>query len=309
MSETGNLIFLPRNTSVSNLICVVDRLGNIIDKDSIPLTIIEKVGKKLNSLDISPNGEILAFTGRSFGIHDIWLLNLASGAPERITFDPAEEEAPVWSPDGNKVAYTTAGAIYRLFIQNLDSAGNPHLVRSWPHHIHFTSWSPDGKWLAAYDNTSTNGTDCYTISVKSGESIPVATSQANETNGQFSPDGRWLAFESDESGRSEIYVITFPKLENKKQISIDGGSRPRWDRSGKFIYYISNGFMIAQPVELSKEFKRGNPIKLFMAHAMDFDLSPDGQRFYLVRKNLKRPNEPLHLITNWFQELENKKSN
>jgi Tol biopolymer transport system component len=308
VSETGNLIYLPRNKGTLNVLDIVDRSGNLIDRDSIPAATLERIGHGWTQISISPSGNEIAFNGRSFGILDIWLLNLDTGDPERITFNPSEDEYPVWSPDGNAIAYTSSisGAKRRLYIQNIGSAGNPHLIRIWPRHIHFTSWSPDGKWLAAHDYTSTNGTDCYAISVDSGESISVATSQANESGARFSPDGRYLAYQSDESGRYEIYVISFPKLNSKRQISIDGGTVPHWDRNGKFIYYISNGFMIGQPVDLDNDIKKDKPIKLFLANASNFDISPDGQKFYLVRSNIKRQNPPLYLITNWFEELKTK---
>jgi hypothetical protein len=308
VSETGNLIFLPRSNKPLNVLDVVDRSGNLIDKDSIPMASIERMGYGWHRISISPSGKQIGITGRSFGSTDVWLLSLNTGDTERKTFNPAVDESPIYSPNGNSFAYASAltGTNRRLFIEDLDSSGNPHLFKTWPRHIHFTSWSPDGKLLAAYDYTSTNGTDCYAISVDKDEYISVATSEANESDAQFSPDGRWLAYQSDESGRYEIYVVSFPSLQGKRQISEDGGRVPRWDRSGKFIYYISNGFMIAQPVEISHELARAKPVKLFQTNASEFVLSPDGQKFYLVRRNIKRPNPPLYLITNWFQELKKK---
>ena len=308
VSETGNLIFLPRISGAFNVLDVVDRSGNVIDKDSIPLKTLKRMGPDWTSMNISHSGNLIAYDGRSHGSIDIWLLNLDTKDAERITFDPAEDETPVWSPDGNAIAYTSgmAGTGRRLFIENKVGAGNPHLIRTWPRHIHLSSWSPDRKWLAVDDYSSTNGVDCYVIPVDSDESIPIAASQANEGHGQFSPDGQWFAYVSNETGRYEIYVVSFPKLENKSQISFDGGKLPRWDQSGKFIYYLNDDFLVAQPVEISNEFKRGEPVKLFQANTSDFDLSPDGQKFYLVRKDVKRPNPPLNLITNWFEDLKTK---
>jgi len=308
VSETGNLVFLPRDNNPLNIIDVVDRAGKLIYHDSIPITTLERMGHGWSSMSIAPSGNSLAVTGRSYSRTDIWLLNLNTGITERITFDPAEEEYPVWSPDGNAIAYTAPmnGNTRRLFVKDLRIADNPRLIRTWPLHLHLTSWSSDGKWLAAYEYTSTKGTDCYAISVDSSEFIPIASGRANESNGQFSFNGKWLAFQSDETGRSEIYVVSFPRLESKRQISEEGGELPHWDRNGKFIYYISNGYMIANSVESGNEFRKGKHLKLFLANASNFEVSPDGQKFYLARKNDKRPNQPLHLITNWFGEIENK---
>jgi len=308
VSETGNLVFLPRDNNPLNIIDVVDRAGKLIYHDSIPITTLERMGHGWSSMSIAPSGNSIAVTGRSYSRTDIWLLNLNTGITERITFDPAEEEYPVWSPDGNAIAYTAPmnGNTRRLFVKDLRIADNPRLIRTWPLHLHLTSWSSDGKWLAAYEYTSTKGTDCYAISVDSSEFIPIASGRANESNGQFSFNGKWLAFQSDETGRSEIYVVSFPRLESKRQISEEGGELPHWDRNGKFIYYISNGYMIANSVESGNEFRKGKHLKLFLANASNFEVSPDGQKFYLARKNDKRPNQPLHLITNWFGEIENK---
>jgi dipeptidyl aminopeptidase/acylaminoacyl peptidase len=283
VSETGNLIFLPRNIGILNVLNVVDRSGNLINKDSIPMTTLERMGHGWGRISISPSGNQIGITGRSFGSADVWLLNLNTGETERRTFNLSVDESPMWSPNGNSFVYASAltGTARQLFIE-------------------------DNYRLAAYDYTSTNGTDCYAISVDSDEFISIATSGANESNAEFSPDGKWLAFQSNESGRSEIYIVSFPKLESRRQISEDGGVMPHWDRSGKFIYYICNGFMVAQPVKISHEFAREKPVNLFQTNASEFLLSPDGQKFYLVRGNNKRPNQPLHLITNWFQELKTK---
>jgi Tol biopolymer transport system component len=311
VSETGNLIFLTRNNSPLNVMDVVDRSGKLLYNDSIPIATFERIGHGWSSLNISPSGKFIAITGRSYSGADLWLLNLGTGDIERITFDPSEDETPVWSPDENSIAYTSSmtGTTRRLLIKDLKSAGKPHLLRTWPRHIHLTSWSPDGKWLAAYDYNSTKGTNCYAISVDSDKLISLSLIQSNENNGHFSPDGRWLVFQSNESGRSEIYVVSFPKLESKRQISEEGGILPQWDRNGKFIYFMNNDYMIAQPVEFGNDYKKGKPMKLFYANALNYDISPDGQKFYLLRKNNKRPDPPLHLVINWFQELETKKRN
>ena len=305
VSENGNLIFLPRIGNAFKVLDVVDRSGKLLVKDSIPLKTLLRMGPDWTSINISPSGNQIAFDRRATGSMDIWVLNLDTKDAERITFDPGEEETPVWSPDGNGIAYTASisGAGRQLMIQNKTNAGNHYLLRIWPRHIHLTSWSPDGKWLGTSDLNSTQGNDCIVIPVDSGGSVPIAVTNAQEGGARFSPDGRWIAYTSNESGRNEIYAVSFPKLENKIQISLDGGVLPRWDRSGKFIYYLNGDFLIAHPVESKNELVRGHPVRLFQANASDFVPSPDGQKFYLVRKNIKKPNPSLSIIINWFQQL------
>ena len=314
VSATGNLIYLPRNPVPLNNLDILDRSGKLIEKDAVSQKTLEIMGYGWGMTNISPSGKLMACAGRSYGSSDIWVLNLEKDEAERITFDPAEEEYPVWSSDEKTIAYTKAltGTNRQMLIKDPGPAGNPQLIRTWPRHIHLTSWSPDRRWIAGYDFNSSNGQDCYAFSLDSGDYISIANSRANEFNGQFSPDGKWLAFESDESGRDEIYVVSFPKLESKRQISTDGGIFPRWDHSGKFIYYLSGDFMISQEVNADGEFKKGKSEKLFRAndpdkpfliYAIGYNVSPDGQKFYLIRKNVKRANEPLNLIINWFQEL------
>ena len=311
VSQTGNLIFLPRNSSPINCIEVLDRSGKTIVEDSIPLKTLEMIGFGWAGLNISPSGNYIAMGGLTYGSSDIWLLNLETKDAEKLSFEPSEDETPVWSPDGKSIAYTSAmtGTNRKILIQDLTVRGNPKLILTWPRHIHLTDWSPDGKWIAAYDYPSNNASDLYVISVDSGEFIPISTTQANEYYGQFSPNGKWLSYVSDQSGSEETYIVSFPELKGKRQFLTSGETRLCWDRGGKQIYFKNGDYIFAQEVEIGSEIKKGEVVRLFQTQSGSFSISPDGQKFYLRKTNFKRPNPPLYLITNWFQELKTKTGN
>jgi len=311
VSQTGNLIFLPRISTPLNCIEVLDRSGKTIVEDSIPLKTLEMIGYGWSSLNISPSGNYLATTGRTHGSSDIWLLNLKTKDAEKVSFEPSEDESAVWSPDGKSIAYTSAmtGTNRKILIQNLTVRGNPNLVLTWPRHIHLTDWSPDGKWFAAFDFSSSNGLDLYAISVNSGEFIPISITQANESAGRFSPDCKWLTYTSDQSGSTETYIVSFPELNSKRQFLTSAETGLRWDRSGNQIYFKSGDYIYSQEVEIGDEIKKGKTVRLFQTQSGSFSVSPDGQKFYFFKTNLYRPNPPLYLITNWFQELKTKTGN
>jgi Tol biopolymer transport system component len=306
VSETGNLIFLPRNNSPILKCEVLDRSGKVIPEDSIPLKTYEMIGHGWVDLKISPSGEFFALTGRTYGNVDIWLVNIKRKDVERITFEPSEDEYAVWSPYGKSIAYSSAmkGTSRKILIQNLDFRGNAKHVLIWPRHIHLTDWSPDGKWFAAYDYTSNSGMDLYAISVNSGEFIPVSTTKSNESGGQFSPDGKWLTYISNQSGRYETYIVSFPDLKNKRQFLNSNETELHWDKNRKYIYYRTGGYIVTQEIDIYNGIKKGNAIRLFYGLTGSFCVSPDGKKFYFTTMNKERPFLPLSLITNWYQELE-----
>jgi TolB protein len=262
------------------------------------------IGFGWTDFKISPSGDYLAITGRTFGSADIWLLNLNSKEAERVTLESSEEEYPVWSPDGRYIAYTsTMEGTHKILIQDLRIRGNPKQILTWPRYCHIRDWSPDGKWFALDDFSSDNGMDLYVISVDGREVIPVSATKANESYGRFSPDGKWLAFASDQNGAVETYIVSIPELKNKRQLLTSRETWMTWDHNGKQIYFRSGGSIFVQEVIIDNEIKKGEAVKLFDSQTGAFTVSPDGQKFYFHKPNLKRANPPLYLITNWLQEL------
>jgi eukaryotic-like serine/threonine-protein kinase len=182
---------------------------------------------------------------------DIWVLSAAGAGNARFTFDPSEEVAPVWSRDGSLISFRSVaefGAGIMMKKSNglekekrimAADAVNDFIPNSWSldgTQLFYTAQSPGQEYLAL-------------LSVADGKSVRFLTSKANQTNGQISPDGKWLAYASDESGTWEIYVTSFPNAAGKWQVSRGGGTEPRWRGDGKEIYYLApSGMLMAVPV-------------------------------------------------------------
>ncbi len=292
----GTLVFEPGSPAAPHVVRAVDRSGR-------DLGAIYPAGY-LDGVRISPDGRQIAANVRAPSKNDIWLFG-PEGEPERLTFDEAEDEYPVWSPDGATIAYTSslASQARRLQIKAVAAGTRPRRVLTWPRHLHLTSWSPDGKWLAGYDFSPGQGLDVWAIGADGSDSIPVAAGPASESEPDFSPDGRWVAYQSDESGRMEIFVISFPDLAVKRQISINGGRAPRWDRHGATLYYLEEDRLTAVAILTSSGLRAGAGQVLFQTAARVFDVAPDGKRFILVLPNPALVVPGIHVVLDWVREL------
>jgi eukaryotic-like serine/threonine-protein kinase len=301
-SNNGTEVYLPRSDRHGLDFAVVNRAGSVIEKlDSIAL---REAGPGTSLGSLGADGHTIALTGRQRGSSDIWILN-AAGSGSRLTLDPAEDEFPVWNPRGDSIAYTSAqtGISRRIFLRDAAGEGEPKLIRTWPRHAHLTSWSPDGKWLALYDFTSLRAQDVWAFTVDGKDSVAVATGDSYQNGGTFSPDSRWLAYVSGETGGSEIFIVSFPNVGIRRQITTTGGGSPRWDASGRSLYYLSNGAMMARAVDLKHGFQAGSVRTLFRTDAISFDVSRDGERFLLQLPSKGPDNPRVYVRTNWFDDI------
>ena len=247
----------------------------------------------------------------------MWLQDLSDGTPSRFTFGPSPGwSAPVWSPDGDEIAFTTrdlAGqAQYEIRRKRSDMTGPEQVVARSDSLVYLWDWSPNGK-LLLYSPTDGRGHDLWAMPLEAdGTPVSVLEAPGLQVYGQFSPDGRWLAYGSNEHGEYQVYVQPYPATGALRQVSSEGGSMPRWRRDGKELFYRANDGMLMAVTMVASEgsggaadaFEPGTPQPLFdslpLSRTFGFTYQPasDGQRF-LVALPLVRAKTPLTVVLNW----------
>jgi Tol biopolymer transport system component len=212
----------------------------------------------------------------------------------------------VWSPDGKQIAYSSnKDGDFNLFIGPSDGnipARQVTARQSWDFP---TSWSPDGKTIAVVEQYRATLADIYTVAPQ-GPTTPTAllATPFAEHAGVFSPDGRWLAYQSNESGRYEIYVLAYPSNGRKSMVSATGGTNPVWKRDGTELFYRSGPRMMAVPTRLSPNFTAGKPAVLFRGDFDEpFDVTPDGRRFIMVKRPPQSPRTRINVVLGGFDHL------
>jgi Tol biopolymer transport system component len=307
VSASGTVIY---NTGVGAALSVLtwmDRSGKELSRIGDPAIIANPT--------LSPDGNRVAVDVADLKANnvDIWLENTSGANNARFTFDPAEEVAGVWSRDGSLIAYrsiSTDGAVITakrsngLEREKVLTRGDNSVVTD---DIIPNSWTVDGKQILCTDQAPSHS---YLVLMPAagGARVPWLTSKANETNGQISPDGKWVAYASDESGAWEIYVTSFPDGAGKWQVSRGGGTQPRWRGDGKEIFYIGpNGMLMAVPVSGMGIFATGTPAPLFQIRGrapisstdvFTYDVAKDGKRFLVNRYEKPEHVPPLTILLN-----------
>ena len=270
---------------------------------------------------LSPDGARVALTNMVDGNVDIWIKQLPEGPLERLTFDNADERYPGWTPDGRFVTYVKdAEGNYDAWQSRADGTGAPELLLDDERSLLQFRWSPDGEWMVfrAGGILAPIG-ERDVVGFRSGEdsaTIPlVATAEFAEYDPALSPDGRWLAYTSNETGRADVYVRPFPDVESDKvRVSTDGGSGPLWAHSGTELFFVDAGrSLIAAGVETTSGFRVLERETLFalgseylLGAASDFyDIAPDDQQFLMARlaSTAFTGEGRLVLVVNFFEEL------
>jgi serine/threonine-protein kinase len=260
---------------------------------------------------LSPDGQRVAVVIGEQG-NQIWLYDLSRETLTRLTFEGGNQ-LPVWTPDGKKIAFRSsrAGGPPNLFWQLADGSGELERLTTSENINGSFSWSPDGQFLAFLEIRPTTGRDIEVLRMSDRKAQPFLQTPFDETAPQFSPDGHWLAYMSNESGRYEVYVQPYPGPGGKWQISTDGGTEPVWNRNGREIFYRNGNKMMAVEVSTQPGFTMGRPRMLFEGSYLpppfpvaNYDVSPDGQRFLMVKPSGEgQPSTQINVVLNWFEEL------
>jgi serine/threonine protein kinase len=259
---------------------------------------------------IAPDGKRVAVGIEEGGGGQVWIYDVARDAMSRLTFDGNSNVDPLWARDGKRIVFKGKGN--RLFWQPADGGGAAEQLTSDARSTNDLpgNWSPDGQTLLFMGTFPVR--DLFVLSLKDRKAQPFDTGEVGASSPCFSPDGRWIAYTSNESGRLEVYVRPYPGPGGKWQISTEGGAEPVWNPKGRELFYRSGQKMMAVNYTEQPEFSADKPRMLFEGPYMpsprslaDYDVSPDGQRFLMLKNAEQRPGE-INVVLNWTEELKQK---
>jgi len=303
LSENGSLAYIPGgNLGLRTTLVWVDRQGK-------EQALAAPASPSYSNPRISPDGRHAAVGNQS----QVWIYDLARETLSRLTFVETQVGNNAWTSDGKRVVFQS-GTPLNLFWQPADGSGKAERLATSEYRLAPGSWSPDGKLLAFIETNPSTGQDIWVLRLSDHKAEPFLRTPANEGAPQFSPDGHWLAYASDESGRWEIYVQPYPGPGGKLQISADGGREPVWNRNGRELFYRSGEKMMAVDIATQPSLSAGKPRILFEgryrttnASLPGYDVSPDGQRFLMVKEGEQATSTTqINVVLNWFEELKKK---
>jgi serine/threonine-protein kinase len=308
VSDNGTLLYLPGGGAGSQVPSWVDRTGRITPVDS---------GWRGNFTDIalSPDGTRLAVASPGSDGEQIWVKQVPRGPLSRLTFGGATNTRPTWTPDGRRIAFVSSRSGKRnLWIQRADGSAEAESLLAHPSQVDEVAFAPDGRRaVARYGSGGVEGNRNLFLLVPGAATAPtpLVASRFEEFGAVVSPDGRWFAYVSNESGRNEVYVrrLDDPGA-GKTQVSIDGAAEPRWAHNGRELFLRSSrGEMLVADVTLGDVFSVRPPQRLFSTANMvqdvnhsGYDVSGDDQRFAVIVNTMNDVGEMV-LVLNWFDEL------
>ncbi len=309
VAENGTVVYNATVGATLSVLTWYDRAGK-------QQTTVGDIGVVSNPT-LSPDGSRVAvdIADSKANNVNIWLGDLNRGTSSRFTYDNSEDVGGVWSRDGSLIAYRSLQVndtnVFVKQSQGLQAARSIFSVKEngqATDDLVPNSWSLDGKQLLATLQPAAGGTQLVLLETAGGKRTPFLSTKSSESNGQISPDGKWVVYASNESGDWEVYATTYPNAAGKWQVSRGGGSEPRWRADGKELFYIGPKSMLtAVSVDTRGSFSSGNPTPLFRAQLraqvsstdqFSYDVTRDGQRFLVNRYAKPQQVAPLHIVLN-----------
>lgn len=302
VSADGQVAYRPSGGTFSQLTWF-DRTGKASG-------VIPETGSDVSFPELSPDGKSVAVVRTVPNNIDVWLIDLVRGGLRRFTFDTAADQLPFWSPDGTRIAFqSNRKGPFDIYLKPSSGVGTDTLLLTTPNNKGALDWSKDGRFLLYFEVDPKTGRDLWALGMAGNERKPhvVANTPFEERNGQFSPDGRFVAYETNESGLFQIVVQPFPDPTSKWQVSTGGGTLSRWRPDGKELYFISpDGKMMVVPVATAgARFEAGTPVALFPTRIVGGALSTFKHQYAVSRDGRFLINQaaestaPITLILNW----------
>ena len=264
---------------------------------------------RYNNVRIAPDGRrVVADQTDADGRNvDIWVHDMTRDAKSRLTFDAGLDQTPIWSPDGKRILYISNRQLgFDMYIRNADASGSDEQFASLGTMVQVGvwDWSRDGRFVLVR-----KGGELWSLTPEDKKATPLIQADYSVRNAQLSPDGQWIAYSSNQTGTSEVYVSSFPAIKGKWQVSVAGGREPKWRADGRELYYLSrDGRMMAVGITLGASFEAGSPVPLFQTHprqpvsagdVFSYDVTADGQRFLVITKEDEPRYAPLTVLLNW----------
>jgi hypothetical protein len=304
--------------------------AGVLAYESVPavstnqMTWFNRTGQKLGAVGqpdvyatpvLSPDGSKLAVGVGALGKHNIWVYDLKRGTGSRLTIDTADDLNPVWSPDRSRVLFSSNRAgQYDIYQQAADGLGSTEPVLQSKNQVKYLNdLTTDGRYAIFDNGGASNDTALWALPLFGDHKpFPFVGGGLRAFSAQFSPNGRYLAYSSTETGRNEIYVQTFPQQTGKWQISASGGTEPMWRRDGKELYFLApDQKLMAVDVNTNTgTFQAGIPKELFQAQVIPpwywrniYVPSADGQRFLMLTPAIDAKPSPITVVVNWTAML------